>query len=562
MLDRDPNADRPPDPPLLRTRSRSHRQKNAPKKQPQRGLGVAQLEKLRLEEQSKQQEALCFASVHHQNLHPHNQFVQLQQDRQASYVLYPHQNFQHQHNQGPHPSPLFLPRHFQRMENSYEKASFTDPRFRLPCVKLNALQNDLLPLASVTSQAQTRPVPLFIPQWQFPAEHEASTSPVSQAHDLCSPATQLRPSSAESRLCPLLKGASPASLVDKSWLNHLYDRDSDKEKDSLIISLSSACSNDIDVTIQCQDCSATPGVNTGNANFHELSGLHRLDLTMFIFLQEPIKNLPCLMLQLGFTSDGFQTKELSSFQNIFLCPTWSPVDKELNRKRSWACAQQLARSSGTFKGIVDLNVSADEVESEMTEQDPNVSLPFSIRDDWNLLCDTSIGKSSESGCVGQLSDKAVSNLNSVKVGKHPADPCLNGPAFVSLCKQKINFEKWEVKNCGDFLTLGPSSSALEKLMNVHSGLENYSNHPISKNFDENECFEHSLCTPLQQVRNSCISSLSEANNELPLKYEPSFLHALQKKVEFSDFFASKTSEPLLQERSTNDSLDLELRLSI
>jgi hypothetical protein len=43
-------------------RSRARKGKNAQKKQPQRGLGVAQLEKLRLQEQSKQ-EAACFASL-------------------------------------------------------------------------------------------------------------------------------------------------------------------------------------------------------------------------------------------------------------------------------------------------------------------------------------------------------------------------------------------------------------------------------------------------------------------------------------------------------------------
>lgn len=43
-------------------RSRARKGKNAQKKQPQRGLGVAQLEKLRLQEQSKQ-EAACYASM-------------------------------------------------------------------------------------------------------------------------------------------------------------------------------------------------------------------------------------------------------------------------------------------------------------------------------------------------------------------------------------------------------------------------------------------------------------------------------------------------------------------
>lgn len=46
----------------LEGRSRARKGKNAQKKQPQRGLGVAQLEKLRLQEQSKQ-EAACFASL-------------------------------------------------------------------------------------------------------------------------------------------------------------------------------------------------------------------------------------------------------------------------------------------------------------------------------------------------------------------------------------------------------------------------------------------------------------------------------------------------------------------
>eukprot|EP00249_Psilotum_nudum_P033689 c51315_g1_i1 orf=3-371(-) len=57
MIRKNESPDSPP------FRSRARKGKHGPKKQPQRGLGVAQLEKLRLEEQSKQ-EAACIASLH------------------------------------------------------------------------------------------------------------------------------------------------------------------------------------------------------------------------------------------------------------------------------------------------------------------------------------------------------------------------------------------------------------------------------------------------------------------------------------------------------------------
>ena len=45
--------------------------KNKPKKIPQRGLGVAQLEKLRIEEQKKMEGAAVSGAAHAQAPHPH-----------------------------------------------------------------------------------------------------------------------------------------------------------------------------------------------------------------------------------------------------------------------------------------------------------------------------------------------------------------------------------------------------------------------------------------------------------------------------------------------------------
>ncbi|EFJ18627.1 hypothetical protein SELMODRAFT_444448 [Selaginella moellendorffii] len=61
-ISRGGGGDEPSSSLLQGARGRSRKSKNGPKKQPQRGLGVAQLEKLRLQEESKQESA-CLASL-------------------------------------------------------------------------------------------------------------------------------------------------------------------------------------------------------------------------------------------------------------------------------------------------------------------------------------------------------------------------------------------------------------------------------------------------------------------------------------------------------------------
>lgn len=577
MLDRDPNADQPPDPSLSRSRSRSHKPKNAPKKQPQRGLGVAQLEKLRLEEQSKQQEAACLATMQHPSLHHHSHSIHLPQEQEHHYQ---HQNmFQHHHQS--QTSPVWLPRQIKHMEPSYDKSSFAEPRFPPPFVKLNVVQNSFFPLTTLANRAQTRPLPLLIPQQQFPAEDEASTSPMSQVHDLCSPATALmRPSSAESRLSPLLTRASSASLVEKSWLNHLYDREPNIEKDFPIAGISSAQCNYNDFKLQGHDQSVTEIVNAGSASFHGENGSLHVSMGKLFMGSEgyaeqvtdsSLRSQPCVAFGahfpsrnhsesplVGVVSGGNRMKELSSFQTTSLCPTWSPVDKVFNRKRSWACTQELARSAEALKGV-DLNTSVDEMESEVTEQDPNSTLPFMIRDDRNLLPGVSVENLSESKWKGLMPEKSCSRC----LERPISDALFDGAAFLSLQEQSVNLEKWEVETPGEFLTLGPSSSSAQKTRKAPLGFGSCGTCHVSKGP------QHIL----EQVKSSCLSSISRTANSsisrtvnsdnMSLEYQPSCLHTpLQRRAGFSDFFACNKAEALWQHSSTDESLDLELRLSI
>ncbi|KAI5064895.1 hypothetical protein GOP47_0020252 [Adiantum capillus-veneris] len=579
MLDRDPNADQPPEPSLSRPRSRSRKPKNAPKKHPQRGLGVAQLEKLRLEEQSKQQEAACLASLQQQNLHHQSHYIHFQQkNQQAPYLHYQHQKFLQPHHQSQN-SPHCLPRQIKHVEPSYEKFSFAEPHFPLPPVQLNVVQNSLFPLATLANRGQTRTLPLLLPLHQLPADDEPSTSPMSQVHDLCSPATtHLRPSSAESRLSPLLTCASSASLVEKSWLNHLYDREPNIEKDSSSTDLSSARCDENGSKMQSQDQSVPNCGNAAIANFHGETGSLHLSMGK-LFMQSDGCSAPitdsCLRSQpdrvfdvhssprtqlesppVAIVSVGIQMKELSSFQNMSLCPTWCPVDKVVNRKRSWACTQELSRQAEAFIGV-DLNTSFDEMESELTEQDPNITLPFTIRNDWNFSSGNSSEKFNESRCKGLVSDKSCSQCDFTKVDRPFSDACASAAAFLSLHKQSINPAAREVEAPGDFLTLGPSSSSIRNIPFRSGGC---GNHPVSRS-SASPWYSQQII--LEQVRSSCLSSASKTVNSDAMPLQPSFVHTpLQRKVGFSDFFACDKMEALLQDSSTDESLDLELRLSI
>ncbi|MCO5569040.1 hypothetical protein L7F22_022746 [Adiantum nelumboides] len=584
MLDRDPNADQPPDLSLSRSRSRSHKPKNAPKKQPQRGLGVAQLEKLRLEEQSKQQEAACLASLQQQNFHHHNRYIHFQQqDQQAPYLHYQNQNLLQQNHQSQN-SPLCLPR-WSHMEPVYKNFNFAEPRFPLPSVKLNCGEKSPFSLATLASRGQTRPLPLLITHQQLLADDDASTSPISQEHDLCSPAsTHMRPSSAESRLSPLIIRSSSASLVEKSWLNHLYDKEPNIAKDSSILHLSSARCQDICSKTQGLDQSVPDCVNAAITNFHwEKGSLHKP--TEKLFMQSdgcaaPITDScsrsrpdgasdvhipPRIQLESplgGISSVDIQMKELSSFQNMSLCPTWSPADKVFNRKRSWACTQELSRPAEAFKGV-DLNISFDEMESELTEQDPNILVPFPIRNDWNLFPRRSAEKFIERKCREFVSDKSCSQCNLFKMEGHFSEACASGAAFLSLQKQSSNPGRWEVETPGDFLSLGPSSSSIQKTGNTPSlGSGSCGTYLVSKS-----CAIpwYSQQASSEQVRSSRLSSASRTQNNGSLlsKYRSSYFHPpLQRKIGFSDFFTCNKVEALLQDSSTDESLDLELRLSI
>ncbi|MCO5606314.1 hypothetical protein L7F22_060501 [Adiantum nelumboides] len=580
MLDRDPNADQPPDLSLSRSRSRSHKPKNAPKKQPQRGLGVAQLEKLRLEEQSKQQEAACLASLQQQNFHHLNRFIHFQQqDQQAPYLHYQHQNLLQQNHQSQN-SPLCLPRWSKHMEPAYENFNLVEPRFPLSSVKLNGGENSLFSLATLASRGQTRPLPLLIPHQQLLAEDEASTSPISQVHDLCSPASiHMRPSSAESRLSPLIIRSSSAS-----WLNHLYDKEPNIAKDSSIMHLSSARCQDSCFKTQGLDQSVPDCVNAAITNFHWENGSLQKPMEK-LFMQSDGSAAPitdsCSRSQPDGASDGhippriqlesplggissvdIQMKELSSFQNMSLCPTWSPADKAFNRKRSWACTQELSRPAEAFKGV-DLNISFDEMESELTEQDPNLLAPFPIRNDWNLFPRRSAEKFIESNCREFVSDKSCSQCDLFKMEGHFSQACASGASFQSLQKQSSNSGRWEVETPGDFLSLGPSSSSIQKTGNTTPlGFGSCGTYPVSKS-----CAIpwYSQQASLEQVRSSRFSSASRTQNidSLLSEYRPSYFHTpLQRKIGFSDFFACNEVEALLQDSSTDESLDLELRLSI
>lgn len=229
----------------------------------------------------------------------------------------------------------------------------------------------------------------------------------------------------------------------------------------------------------------------------------------------------------------------------------------------------------TFKGV-DLNTSADEIESELTERDTNIPKPSTTRDGWSLspLLSPEL-MSTENNFKVLSTSRTCSECGLMTAEKYMAssalnvnvsDTLINGAAFLSLRKRNLDYDMQEVETSGEFLTLGPSCSSIRKLGNMHLGTGNNSSGPIM-----GKPCENAITLQPQQVFSEQVKGAGKVLPMVSRKASSDGLMTMADEYQANYFCTplhflawnkGKDHPGHLEQSTTNDSLDLELRLSI
>lgn len=360
-------------------RSRSRKGRNAQKKQPQRGLGVAQLEKLRLQEQSKL-EAACFASL--QGLPPAFGFA----DQSIGGICFqPMKSIAMSH----HPSALSFCN--DRAENVSHYLGGDSRQFGKDGDMFRtiiSLANSDHSTAGSFARHGQEGVALMLPRSRESMEQSYGTTsmrtgpslaswPGSKGQGSCG--TYAEESSCGKQLRMACRGSPPSPTAKSLFPNalsaggHLVDslasnveqveqqRLSEAEKDS--VHKFQVCSNGVGDAAGVGDTKLLPAAGKYGAGllftsngiqcFESSSGPAKLRR-----LSQDRTDLPSVV---GLAKNFGRPKELSSFQSFSSNNTWLATEKICGQKRPWNDLK-VNTSKCMHSESLDLNATAAEVE--------------------------------------------------------------------------------------------------------------------------------------------------------------------------------------------------------